>query len=179
MRKKYISKIELKRRKKKLKGYTIGELKELVINLTHLEKAPYKYILERDNYNCRFCGNKEDLQVHHITPRSLEGTNHELNLITTCRNCHSFLHLNPFGRLSKAELVKNMVVRKEGKTFSRKGNKWGRKKMPIEKSKKIIELIKEGMSYREIAAKLKVSIGKISEISKQKEIKEQKITTIK
>ena len=51
-----------------------------------------KIILERDNYTCQDCGNKDDLQVHHIKsiidyPNLLFATK---NGITLCIKCHLF-----------------------------------------------------------------------------------------
>ncbi len=168
LREKYITKSKRKELRKELKDYTINELKELVIKLTPLEKAQFKYILERDNHKCRFCGTKYNLEVHHITPRSLGGTNHEYNLITLCNGCHSFLHLNPFGKVGRTKLIASMMVKKNGKTFSKYGNKWGRKTMSEEKQKRVKELRSNGLTYREIAEKMKISIGKISEIVNNK-----------
>ena len=59
-------------------------------------------ILERDQYKCVICGNKEHLQVHHLIPRTVKEhwLNHE-NLITVCASCHKWnknlsFHGNPF-----------------------------------------------------------------------------------
>lgn len=57
--------------------------------------------LRRDNKECQDCGadvgfrsrrGVKEAQVHHLTPRSEQGT-HELdNLITLCRECHEDRH---------------------------------------------------------------------------------------
>ena len=55
-------------------------------------------IRERDGLECRFCGKSQErhisehghaLHVHHIIPRSVEGSDHPENLITVCRSCHT------------------------------------------------------------------------------------------
>ena len=51
----------------------------------------HQEVLERDGYRCQRCGNLNDLQVHHINPRSLLGDDAEHNLITLCRICHEAL----------------------------------------------------------------------------------------
>lgn len=51
----------------------------------------------------------------------------------------------------KSERVKLAVRKEKGKpTLSYKGNKWGRKEVPRQVQEKIIELYKQGKSYREI-----------------------------
>lgn len=52
-------------------------------------------IFERDDYTCQDCGHKGEsgnkpgnVQVHHIVPRALGGTNDKSNLITLCTVCH-------------------------------------------------------------------------------------------
>jgi DNA invertase Pin-like site-specific DNA recombinase len=65
----------------------------------------------------------------------------------------------------KSDRVKLAVRKREGKpTKSYKGNKWGRKSMHTNKTNRIKKLREEGLSYREIADKENVSIGKISQI---------------
>lgn len=48
-------------------------------------------ILERDGYTCQCCGkrgNPSELEVHHVRPRAVGGTNSPRNLITLCIPCH-------------------------------------------------------------------------------------------
>ena len=61
-------------------------------------------ILKRDQYQCRLCGSKHNLQVHHIKyssgKKAWEYPN--LDLITLCEDCHKKVHadknhdLNPY-----------------------------------------------------------------------------------
>jgi len=63
-------------------------------------------VLLRDKYECQCkCTEKtgfkcasenRDLDIHHIIPRSLGGTNHIDNLITLCERCHQNLYHNPY-----------------------------------------------------------------------------------
>lgn len=51
----------------------------------------------RFNFTCQCCGAKEDpnkptLQVHHITPRSENGSNDPSNTILLCDSCHKSTH---------------------------------------------------------------------------------------
>jgi 5-methylcytosine-specific restriction endonuclease McrA len=63
-----------------------------------LDKESYarlwKRILERDGWRCQNCSCLENLQVHHIQPRSLLGHDSDRNLITLCVACHQRLHDN-------------------------------------------------------------------------------------
>ena len=49
-------------------------------------------VLERDGWRCQSCGRTEDLQVHHIKPRSRLGDDSAENLIALCVKCHQDAH---------------------------------------------------------------------------------------
>ncbi len=51
-----------------------------------------QHVLERDGWRCQRCGRMNELQVHHICPRSQLGDHVEENLITLCATCHEALH---------------------------------------------------------------------------------------
>lgn len=53
---------------------------------------------------CELCGNNRNLEIHHIIPRSLGGTNEIDNLIVICNVCHA--RLTPRGLLTKLGLQK-------------------------------------------------------------------------
>ena len=49
-------------------------------------------ILRRDNHACRYCGaeaTEKPLQVDHVTPASLGGTDDPSNLATACADCNA------------------------------------------------------------------------------------------
>jgi 5-methylcytosine-specific restriction endonuclease McrA len=51
-------------------------------------------VLERDNNQCVKCGNKENLQCHHILPAAtdpIESADMD-NCITLCKDCHKEVH---------------------------------------------------------------------------------------
>ena len=52
----------------------------------------WRIVLERDGWRCQICGSAENLQVHHIVPRSRLGGDIETNLITLCVKCHATQH---------------------------------------------------------------------------------------
>jgi hypothetical protein len=47
-------------------------------------------ILQRDNYKCQLCGNKDYLEVHHKHAIYKGGKSVPKNLITLCEDCHTF-----------------------------------------------------------------------------------------
>ena len=49
-------------------------------------------VLKRDNYTCQICGSRENLEAHHIIPKSKGGTNLVKNGITLCEDCHKAVH---------------------------------------------------------------------------------------
>lgn len=55
-----------------------------------LDENLRKAAILRDNNHCKLCGKSScKLEVHHITPKRLNGSNTINNLITLCPECHS------------------------------------------------------------------------------------------
>jgi len=49
-------------------------------------------VFKRDDFQCRYCGRRSPdvvLQVDHITPVALGGTDDEVNLVTSCWECNA------------------------------------------------------------------------------------------
>jgi hypothetical protein len=49
-------------------------------------------VFKRDNFTCQYCGQKAPdviLQIEHISPRSLGGTDQRSNLLTACADCNA------------------------------------------------------------------------------------------
>jgi len=59
-----------------------------------LYRALCQQVLKRDRWRCQQCGSSENLQVHHIRPRSKLGGDEDENLITLCSPCHRQIHLH-------------------------------------------------------------------------------------
>ena len=91
-------------------------------------------ILKRDNYTCRHCGSKDNLQVHHLIYKTggvPPWDYRNSDLLTLCVNCHNEVH-----RTTKIKSVSN---RGKGPTKSRK-----------EKIKIRIENMKNKLSAKDI-----------------------------
>ena len=58
--------------------------------MDHISDVLELEILMRDLFTCRRCGSKDNLSVHHITPRKLGGTNNPKELLTMCDPCHDW-----------------------------------------------------------------------------------------
>lgn len=60
-----------------------------------LKKDEYKalvhQILERDDWTCRRCPSRQNLEVHHITKRSAVRIDQSWNLCTLCSECHELV----------------------------------------------------------------------------------------
>lgn len=46
-------------------------------------------VLERDEWQCQYCGDREDLTCDHIVPLARGGGNEDENLTAACRRCNS------------------------------------------------------------------------------------------
>src|SRR5258708_6974935 len=51
-------------------------------------------VLKRDGRECKHCGSRERLSVHHIVPRP-DGSHSPRNLVTLCDTCHDALESPP------------------------------------------------------------------------------------
>ena len=58
-----------------------------------MKSKVYEKVAERDNYQCRVCGNNQ-IQIHHIVFRSHGGKDTPENLIALCFRCHAQAHSN-------------------------------------------------------------------------------------
>lgn len=54
-------------------------------------KGTRERILERDGYQCVFCGSAKNLQVHHVTYKNIPFEEDD-DLMTVCESCHRKLH---------------------------------------------------------------------------------------
>lgn len=63
-------------------------------NRATIKPSLKRQVLSRDQHRCQApgCRNTRFLEVHHLRPRKLGGTNDLKNLITLCSQCHTHLH---------------------------------------------------------------------------------------
>jgi len=144
--------------KSKLKGMKIREVRKLAVKLIleqqrntqekQIKRLTNKQILKRDYNQCVFCGDKEDLQIHHFKPKHLRDNNRDGLRITLCKYCHWYLHHNPKSDLNHSLLIKDSMINIDGKMFSYNGNRWGKKELKLDK--KINTLYNKGKTMREI-----------------------------
>jgi 5-methylcytosine-specific restriction endonuclease McrA len=52
------------------------------------------YVLRRDQWRCRACRFRCNLQVHHVIFRSQQGPDTPENLATLCNDCHDKIHIH-------------------------------------------------------------------------------------
>lgn len=137
---------------KRLKKWTIINtywLEDVAINVRALTEGytPYswqyqkpnrldenirKSVIMRDNFKCMECGKTNvRLEVHHIRPRRLNGSNSINNLITLCEKCHQKTENN---ELQYMQHFLNILGKEELKGFDcashvMVGKKWLREKL--------------------------------------------------
>ena len=70
--------------------------------------------------------------------------------------------------IKKSERVKASIRKKNGKTVSRSGKKWGRPSTHTNKKKIVWDYRDSGRSLREISKLTKLSLGKVHEICSEK-----------
>lgn len=104
-----------KKNKRKPKSKTVNFSREYKEQLKHpfwFKKR--KEILKRDDYKCRLCGSKQNLQVHHIKYINDKMAWEYKNkyLITLCDVCHNKVHsestneLNPHYKNFRKNIIK-------------------------------------------------------------------------
>jgi len=54
-----------------------------------LSEKKRKEVLKRDKESCQNCGSHSRLEVHHIVPIVVRGSNEKGNLVTLCKKCHN------------------------------------------------------------------------------------------
>ena len=61
-------------------------------NAKRLEYANIRRKIDYSELKCAKCGSKENIEIHHMIPLAMGGTNDEINLIPLCHSCHKKIH---------------------------------------------------------------------------------------
>lgn len=80
---------------------------------------------ERDNHQCKICGSRHHLTVHHKLPVARKGRNHPDNGVCWCTICHRAYH-EKWG-LTESDDYGNPLEEYHGINSSRKKSKKRRK----------------------------------------------------
>lgn len=75
---------------------------------------------ERGRGTCEHCGKKiayNEMQLHHVVPVSMNGTNNPHNIMCLCNECHRLIHGNPVlnQQLIDKKLQEHPEVREHGR----------------------------------------------------------------
>ena len=66
------------------------------INMVELRNEYYKIqrnLAQLKKYKkCANCGSEENIEIHHIVPLIVGGTNRRSNLVALCQDCHAKIH---------------------------------------------------------------------------------------
>lgn len=84
-----------------------------------LSEGIRKKILEHDNYCCRMCLSKENVEIHELTPQSLGGELSLDNCFTLCYRCHVYIHNAPYFKLFKRKATREGL--KKAKNVGKRG----------------------------------------------------------
>ena len=109
---------------------------------------------------CALCGSTDNIEHHHVLPKSLGGSDNADNLLTLCATHHVQLHNLSPGRINSSKLIKAVKATKKQQGLFLGGyvpfgytNKFG-KLIENAKEQKIIadmiDLRNKGMSLRKI-----------------------------
>lgn len=99
---------------------------------------------------CANCRSGEYLEIHHIVPIALGGTNLLGNLVKLCAECHGKAH----GRKGRTNI---RVAQQAGIEKAKVSGKYQGRPQDTEKRERIKTLLAEGLSVRKVAAAAKCS----------------------
>ncbi len=100
-------------------------------------------------YNkCAICGTQENLQFHHLTPRSRGGNDHDHNILTLCVEHHALIH-----QCRPSDWNNARTLQKEGIAKAMKKGKYKGRPAKID-PKQIEELAMQGYGATAIGRKL-------------------------
>ena len=119
-----------------LKPYT----RSLDNRCADLRRASRQALYDRAGGKCEYCGREIDyrgMQLHHVVPVSMNGTNNPHNLMCLCSECHHLIHGNAVVNhdLIEKKLREHPEVRKHGAKHLYEEVKENRKRKVLHKWK--------------------------------------------
>ena len=119
-----------------LKPYT----RSLDNRCADLRKASRQALYDRAGGKCEYCGREIEyrgMQLHHVVPVSMNGTNNPHNLMCLCSECHHLIHGNAVVNhdLIEKKLREHPEVRKHGAKHLYEEVKENRKRKVLHKWK--------------------------------------------
>lgn len=119
-----------------LKPYT----RSLDNRCADLRRASRQALYDRAGGKCEYCGREIDyrgMQLHHVVPVSMNGTNNPHNLMCLCSECHHLIHGNAVVNhdLIEKKLREHPEVRKHGAKHLYEEVKESRKRKVLHKWK--------------------------------------------
>jgi 5-methylcytosine-specific restriction endonuclease McrA len=73
-------------------SYGPEQLQQIVRQRESFSRQFREWLLKRDRGCCRYCGERimlSEMQVEHVVPVALGGSNHSRNLVSSCQPCNS------------------------------------------------------------------------------------------
>ena len=105
-----------------------------------LRRASRQALYDRAGGKCEYCGREieyHEMQLHHVVPVSMNGTNNPHNLMCLCSECHHLIHGNAVVNhdLIEKKLREHPEVRKHGAKHLYEEVKENRKRKVLHKWK--------------------------------------------
>ena len=105
-----------------------------------LKQQSRRKLHERAGGKCEYCGRELDyheMQLHHVVPASMNGTNNRHNLMCLCPECHHLIHANAVvnHELIEKKLREHPEVLRHGTNQLREQVKENRKRKVLHKWK--------------------------------------------
>ena len=105
-----------------------------------LRRASRQALYDRAGGKCEYCGREIEyrgMQLHHVVPVSMNGTNNPHNLMCLCSECHHLIHGNAVvnHELIEKKLREHPEVRKHGQKHLYEEVKENRKRKVLHKWK--------------------------------------------
>lgn len=113
---------------------------------------------------CVLCGNNDAslIESHHVVPRALGGEDNPLNIISLCSPCHARIHELGLRRGDMKSLqAKGIAAAKLAGKYT------GRVPSAFRKADRVMSLLSEGLTPREVAKACSIGVASVYRIKKK------------